>query len=557
MAKPTILTVDDDAAVLQAVARDLRQQYGDRYRIVRADSGQTALGALQELKLRNETVALFLVDQRMPQMSGVELIEQATDLFPEAKRVLLTAYADTEAAIRAINSAKLDYYLMKPWDPPQEKLYPILDDLLEDWLADFRPPFEGIRVIGDRWSPHSHSIKDFLARNQIPYRWLDIEQGEAARQLVDCAAATAATPPKLPLVLLADGSRLTQPSNVEIAAKIGLQTQAEKPFYDLVIAGGGPGGLAAAVYGASEGLRTVMIEREAPGGQAGTSSRIENYLGFPTGLSGGELARRAVTQARRFGVEILTPQAVQQVRVAGDYRLVTLSDGTDISCHALILALGVSWRRLNIPGIEPLTGAGVYYGAAQTEAIACTDEDVYIVGGANSAGQGAMYFSKYARSVTMLVRGDSLTKSMSQYLIDQIEATPNIRVQTHCQVVEVKGAKNLEALVLLDGQTGETQTVPATSLFIFIGAVPATDWLEGVVQRDERGFILTGPDLAVSGTRPVHWPLERDPYLLETSTPGIFAVGDVRHGSVKRVASGVGEGSICVQFVHRYLSQLR
>ncbi|MBD0263508.1 MAG: FAD-dependent oxidoreductase [Tolypothrix sp. Co-bin9] len=553
MAKPVILTVDDDPEVLQAVARDLRQEYGDRFRILRAESGASALEALEQLKLRNQPVALFLADQRMPQMSGVEFLEQALSMFPDAKRALLTAYADTDAAIRAINTTRIDYYLMKPWDPPQERLYPVLNDLLDDWQATFHPPFEGIRVIGNRWSPHSHQAKDFLARNQIPYQWMDIELSPEAQQLAEYADCDKL---HLPLVLFADGSSLMQPSNVQIAEKIGLQTQAEKPFYDLIIIGGGPGGLAAAVYGASEGLRTVMIEREAPGGQAGTSSRIENYLGFPVGLSGGDLARRAVTQAKRFGVEILTPQEVTGIRVGDPYRFVQLSDGSEISCHAIILALGVSWRRLNVPGLEKLTGAGVYYGAAQTEAISCQGEEVYIIGGANSAGQAAMYFSKYAAHVTMLVRGDSLTKSMSQYLIDQIGETANITVQTHSSVIEVKGETSLEALTIANALTGETQTVPATSLFIFIGAQPRTDWLDGVVEKGDRGFILTGPDLQLNQRRPKGWTLERDPYLLETNIPGVFAVGDVRQGSVKRVASSVGEGSICVQFVHQYLSNV-
>ncbi len=554
MAKPAILTVDDDPEVLQAVARDLRRKYGDRFRIIRADSGQSALDAAQQLKLRNDAIALFLADQRMPQMTGVEFLEQAIDIFPTAKRVLLTAYADTDAAIRAINAARLDYYLLKPWDPPEEKLYPVLDDLLDDWQATFRPPFEGIRVISDRWSPQSHQTRDFLARNQIPYRWLDIERDTEAQQLLNFADGSDKA--DLPLVLFPDGARLNQPSNIQMAEKIGLQTQAEKPFYDLVIVGGGPAGLAAAVYGASEGLRTVMIEREAPGGQAGTSSRIENYLGFPVGLSGGDLARRAVTQAKRFGVEILTPQEATHVRMEDNYRIVTLSDGKEISCHALIMALGVSWRRLTAPGIDKFTGAGVYYGAAQTEAAACKDEDVYVVGGANSAGQAAMYFSRYARKVTMLVRGDSLAKSMSQYLIDQIGETDNIEVWTHSSVIETKGDTSLETIVVKNSVTGEIQTLPTQSLFIFIGAAPHTDWLEGQVARDERGFILTGPDLSRELGRMKGWPLERAPFLLETNIPGVFAVGDVRHGSVKRVASGVGEGSICVQFVHRYLSQV-
>ncbi|ELR99175.1 FAD-dependent oxidoreductase [Gloeocapsa sp. PCC 73106] len=549
MNKPVILTVDDDPAVLQAIARDLRDHFGEQFRIMRADSGQVALEMLHKLVLRNIQVVLFLVDQRMPIMTGVDFLEQASQIFPEAKRVLLTAYADTEAAIKAINIAKLDYYLLKPWDPPQEKLYPILDDLVADWRAHLQSEFEGIRVIGTRWSTDSHRLKDFLARNQIPYRWLDIERDSEAEKLLVYAELDSSN---LPVVLFPDGSHQIKPENLEIATKIGLQTQAHQPFYDLIIIGGGPGGLAAAVYGASEGLRTVMIEREAPGGQAGTSSRIENYLGFPVGLSGGDLARRAVTQAKRFGVEILTPQQATRIRLENDYRIVTLLDGSELTSHGVILAMGVSWRRLDLPGIERFTGAGVYYGAAQTEAIACTGETVYIVGGANSAGQAAMYFSRFASQVMMLVRADSLTKSMSQYLIEQIQATDNIQVWTETSVVEVKGDQQLTEIVLQNSQTGELRTLPAKSLFIFIGAVPETDWLDGLIARDEKGFILTGPALS----RAKAWNLAREPFLLETNVPGIFAVGDVRHGSVKRVASGVGEGSICVQFVHQYLSNL-
>ncbi len=550
MLKPVILTVDDDPAVLQAVARDLRQQYGDRFRIVRADSGASALDTTQQLKLRNEAIALFLVDQRMPQMSGVEFLEQASDIFPEAKRVLLTAYADTNAAIAAINTARLDYYLLKPWDPPQEKLYPALDDLLNDWQANFKPEFQGVKVISDRWSPQSHNIRDFLARNQIPYRWLDIETNPEAQKFLQYAGEKGN--PCLPLVILPDGTKLVKPSITDIAGKVGLQTEAEKPFYDLAIIGGGPAGLAAAVYGASEGLRTVMIEKEAPGGQAGTSSRIENYLGFPVGLSGSDLARRGVTQAKRFGVEILTPLEATGIRIENNYRIITLSNGSEISCHALILAMGVAWRRLDVKGIDQFTGSGIYYGAAQTEAAACQNEEVYIVGGANSAGQAAMYFSKYASKVRMLVRGESLTKSMSQYLIDQIAGTPNIEVLPFHSVVEVKGSDKLEEIVVKDSQTGDVKTLAASSLFIFIGATPSTEWLGDLIQQDDRGFVKTGLD--IEKTMP--WQLERDRFLLETNISGIFAVGDVRHGSVKRVASGVGEGSICVQFVHQHLANV-
>ena len=553
LAKPALLTIDDDPEVLRSVERDLRTEYGTRFRVLRADSGATALEVLQKLKLRNQPVALLLVDQRMPQMSGVEFLERSMELCSEAKQVLLTAYADTDAAIRAINTVKIDYYLLKPWDPPEERLYPVLNDLLDDWLSLFRPPFAGIRVIGNRWSPKSHQTKDFLGRNQVPYQWLDIETDEEARRLVTYADDRRQC---LPLVLFPDGSHLTQPTNVEIAEKIGLKTQAELPFYDLAIVGAGPAGLAAGVYGASEGLSTVMIEREAPGGQAGSSSRIENYLGFPVGLSGGDLARRAVTQAKRFGVEILTPQEVIGVRVEDPYRIVKLADGSEISSHALLIATGVAWRKLDVPGIERLTGAGVYYGAAQTEAIACSGEEVYIVGGANSAGQAAMHFSKYAHKVTILVRGESLVKSMSQYLVEQISATDNIIVRVHSSVVEVKGETSLEAIAIADIVTGEKQTVSASSLFIFIGAQPRTDWLDGVVERDQQGFILSGPDVMRDRRCPRGWTLDRDPFLLETSVPGIFVAGDVRYGSVKRVATGVGEGAIAVQFIHQYLSKV-
>lgn len=551
MAKPVLLTVDDDPGVLRAVERDLRRKYGSDYRIVRADGAASALDALKELRVRGEEVALLLTDQRMPHVTGVEFLEQALPLFPNAKRVLLTAYADSDAAIRAINGAKVDYYLNKPWDPPEESLYPVLDDLLEDWQADYQPAFAGIRVVGHRWSPDTHQIKDFLARNQVPYRWFDIEASGEARTLLASASATAAD---LPLVLFPNGARLLRPTIAELAQQAGFKTRATLPFYDLVVVGGGPAGLAAAVYGASEGLKTVLVEREAPGGQAGTSSRIENYLGFPTGLTGADLARRAVTQARRFGVEVLSPQEVTSVRVDDAYRIVTLSDGSEVSCHALLVATGVTYRKLDVPGLEQLTGAGVYYGAAMTEAISCQDETVYIVGGANSAGQAAMFFSRYACEVVMLVRGDSLAKSMSQYLIDQIAQMPNIRVETQSEVIEAHGDGSLEALSIKNSGTGETERAAAKALFIFIGAQPRTDWLAGVLERDDHGFILAGQDLLHDGAHPKGWRLQRDPFLLETSVPGIFVAGDVRHGSVKRVASGVGEGSIAVQFVHQYLA---
>jgi thioredoxin reductase (NADPH) len=549
MKKPVILTVDDDVDVLRAVERDLRRQYGERFRVMRADSGATALELVKQLKLRNEALALFLVDQRMPRMSGVEFLEQALKDFPVVKRALLTAYADTDAAISAINSVQIDYYLMKPWDPPEERLYPVLDDLLEDWLATFHPPFEGVRVIGLKWSPQAHAVKDFLARNQIPYQWLDAASDAEARKLDEQAGDGK----NLPLVLFPDGSHLREPSPEVVAEKVGLKTRALMPSYDLAIIGAGPAGLAAAVYGASEGLTTVMIEREAPGGQAGSSSRIENYLGFPSGLSGGDLARRAVAQARRFGAEILTPQHATKIRLNGPYRVVTLSDDSEISCEALLIATGVSYRRLDVPGIEKLTGAGVYYGAAATEAISCTNEDAYIVGAGNSAGQAAMYLSRFARNVTIIVRGDSLGKTMSQYLIDQLDKTPNINVQFCSRVTEAKGEGKLDALTIANDKTGEVKTAPAIALFIFIGAQPHTSAIADLIECDERGFILSGPDLTANGRRPRNWTLPRDPYLLETNVPGIFVAGDVRHGSIKRVASAVGEGSIAIELVHQYL----
>ncbi len=553
MPKPVILTVDDDPDVLRAVERDLRRRYGQNFRIVRAESGAVALDLLRRLERQNEAVALMLVDHRMPQMNGIEMLSQAMKIFPEAKRVLLTAYADTEAAIKAINEVQLNHYLLKPWDPPEQHLYPVLDDLLEDWKANYRPPFEGVRVLGSRWSQKSYEVRDFLARNQIPYQWLDIEAADkdpAVRKALDSAPADRRI---APILILTSGDVLPQPDLNEIAEKLGLQTHAVAEFYDLAIVGGGPAGLAAAVYGASEGLKTVILEGEAPGGQAGLSSRIENYLGFPSGLSGADLARRAVTQAKRFGVEILSPVRVTSIKAEGPYRFLELSNGTSISCHAVVLAMGVQWRKLNVPGMDRLQDAGVYYGAASTEALSCRDEEVYIVGGANSAGQAAMFFSKYARRVIMLVRGPSLAATMSQYLIDQIAQTPNIQVETLSQVVEVHGETRLEAISVHCGQSGETSRVDASALFIFIGAEPNTEWLDGVVLRDPKGFILTGSDLMTAGKPPHGWKEDRDPYLLETSIPGIFAAGDVRRGSAKRVASGVGEGSVAVQFIHQYL----
>ena len=556
MAKPALITVDDDQEVLRAVERDLRRKYANDYRVLRSDSGGGALEIVRELKTRNDSVALFLVDQRMPGMSGVEFLEQAMKIYPDAKRVLLTAYADTDAAIAAINAAGINHYLLKPWDPPEENLYPVLDDLLDDWRSGYRPNFEGIRVLGNRWSPQSHNIKDLLARNHIPYQWLDIESQEAdaeIKRLVDSLAPEEKG--NLPLLIFPDGVRLANPEPFAVAEKVGVNTRASEEFYDLAIVGGGPAGLAAAVYGASEGLKTIMIEREAPGGQAGQSSRIENYLGFPAGLSGGDLTRRAVAQAKRFGVEILAAEA-KRVRVENNYRFLELANDSQISCHALLIATGVQWRKLDTPGIERLTGAGVYYGAAQTEAMACREEDVYIIGGANSAGQAAMYFSNYARKVVMLVRAASLADSMSQYLIDQIKQTQNISVEFNSSVTEAHGAERLESISVFCTASGETNDYPANSLFIMIGAVPHTDWLGDVIERDDKGFILSGADLMRGGKRPKNWTLDRDPGLLETNVPGVFVVGDVRRGSVKRVASGVGEGSVAISFVHQYLSKV-
>ena len=553
MANPIILTVDDEIEVSHAIERDLRQHYHNDYRITTANSGSQAIEIVQQLKQRNDQIALFLVDQRMPGMEGTEFLAEAMKLYPDARKVLLTAYADTQAAITAINTIELDYYIMKPWSPPEENLFPILDDLLSDWLATAQIPFDGIRVAGTLWSASSHKIKDFLARSQVPYQWLDIEKDSEAMALVE---ATNKEQHRLPVIFFPDGRKLIDPDITTLAEYIGLQTQATQPFYDLIIIGAGPAGLGGAVYGASEGLRTLLIDKETTGGQAGTSSRIENYLGFPKGLSGADLARRATAQATRLGAEILTTQEVTQVRVSDQYRFVTLADGTELSCHAIIIATGVSLRTLDVPGAEAVTGAGVYYGAAFTEAAYYKGKHMFIVGGANSAGQGAMFFSRYASKVTMLVRGSALKKSMSQYLVDQINDTENIEVRLQTSVAEVIGTKQLEALVLKNNDTGKIETIPARVLFSFIGAKPHTDFLANVVERNEAGFILTGQDLIRNGRRPKNWQLKRDPFLLETSVPGIFAAGDVRQGAIRRVASAVGQGSNAVSFVHQYLKTI-
>jgi thioredoxin reductase (NADPH) len=564
--KPVLMVVDDDPQVLIAIARDLEKEYGYRFRILQADSGEHALELMNQLKLRNEVVALFLVDQRLPQMTGVEFLQHTMNVFPDAKRVLLTDYADTDAVMESINRIKIDYYLTKPCEPPELNLYPLLKDLLEDWWTSFRPTFEGIKVIGLRWSPRSHETKEFLARNGIPYQWLDFEADEEARRLVSLANSTRSSDTNinsssslhLPLIIFPDGSYIAEPTDSQIAEKIGLKIRAQMAFYDLIIIGGGPTGLAAAVYGASEGLHTLLIERQAPGGQAAASPSIENYLGFPSGLTGGDLARRAVTQAIKFGTEILNPQEVVDIRVDSPYRIVKLGDGTEIRCHVMIIACGVIYRRLeNVKGIDKLTGAGVYYGASMVEALHYKGQDVYIVGGANSAGQAAIHFSKYAKTVTLLVRADSLREKMSQYLIHHINETDNIIVLLNSTVTEVRGESKLDGITISNTRTGEQQTVSAAGLFIYIGAEPHTDWLSGKIQLDAKGFILTGSDLVQNGLQSSQGQLEdRQPFLLETNIPGIFAAGDVRHDSIKRIAAGVGEGSTAIQLIHQYLKRV-
>jgi thioredoxin reductase (NADPH) len=547
MPKPILLAIDDDTSVLEAVVQDLRRHYGQDYRIVRAASGPAALDICRQLSERKDTVALFLSDQRMPGMTGVDFLQQALTIYPDAKRVLLTAYADTEAAIRAINSAKIHYYLNKPWDPPEEKLYPVLDDLLETWKQGYKAPYEGIRVVGTRWSSADHDVREFLSRNRVPYQWLNPEQHPEA---VDLLKERGLDDSKLPVVIFGDATALVQPTTSELATKLGMPRQAQQKFYDIVIVGAGPAGLAAGVYAASEGLSTLIVEGVAIGGQAGSSSKIENYLGFPEGLSGDELAKRAFLQANRLGAHFLAQQ-VTCIRRDNQYQIVQLSDGQEITCHVCLIATGVAYCKLDVPGSHELTGAGVYYGAALAEAKSCTEEIVYIVGGANSAGQAAMYFSRYAGKVHMLVRR-SLQSSMSKYLIDQIAATPNITVETGTEVIAMSGNGHLECLTLKTPNGEEAR--PVTSLFIFIGAAPKTDWLPKEIALDNKGFILAGPDL--KALSPKSWTLDRDPYLLETSVPGIFVAGDVRYNSVKRCASAVGEGSIAIQFVHQYLATL-
>jgi len=541
--------VDDDPGVSRAVARDLRRRYGQDYRVVRAESGSRALETLREIKLRGDVVAVLLADYRMPEMSGLEFLEQAMDLFPHARRALLTAYADTDAAIQAINVVDLDHYLLKPWDPPEEKLYPVVDALIELWLVTGDKAVTETKVVGHRWSAHSFEVRDFLARNSVPYRWLTVEQPEGLRLLE--AAGLDVT--NIPLVVTPAGDCLVDPSVEELAARVGLSTTPATDFYDTVIVGGGPAGLGAAVYAASEGLRTVLLERQATGGQAGQSSRIENYLGFPDGVSGAQLTDRARRQAHKFGAEILTARSVANLEARGSSRVISFANGSEVAAHTVVLATGVAYHKLNVPGAEQLTGLGVFYGSAATEAPACAGEHVYVVGGANAAGQAAMFLSRHARRVTLLVRADGLERSMSYYLVRQIRDRPNIQVRPQTQVVGMAGQQHLERLSLCDTRNGSVETVSASFLFVFIGAAPCTEWLDGVVERDPKGFLLTGPDLLVGGRRPTGWPLDRDPYHLEGSVPGIFAAGDVRANSVKRVASAVGEGAMAIQLVHRYL----
>jgi thioredoxin reductase (NADPH) len=546
-AKPAILTVDDDPPVLRAVERDLRARYATDYRILAAGSGPEALELVRELTRRGDPVALFIVDQRMPVMTGIELLREALPLQPDAKTVLLTAYADTDVAIRAINDIRLDHYLLKPWDPPEDRLYPVLDDLLADWTAGFRPAFEGLRLLAPRWAPRGHEIRDFLARNQVPYAWVDPDTDEDGIRIAESLDEPAE--PGEPLVLFADGRVLRNPTNRVLADAIGLSTHAALPFYDLVIVGAGPAGLAAAVYGASEGLKTLLVEREAPGGQAGTTSRIENYLGFPAGLTGADLARRALAQARRLGAEILSSQEATTISRADPYRTIALDDGSELSCQATIVATGVTYRQLDVPGSVELAGAGVYYGAATTEALLYRDAEIAVVGAGNSAGQAAVHLARFARCVHLLIRGDDLS-TMSAYLAEQIHALDNVRVHTEARIVALLGEGHLEQAVF-KGADGET-TLDVSALFIFIGQQPRTGWLDGVVGRDDRGFVLTGPDVTAAHG----WNLDREAFLLESSMPGVFAAGDVRHRSVKRIASAVGEGAMAVQFVHQYLASL-
>lgn len=553
MERPIIFSIDDNPQVLRAITRDLKKQYGKEYKIISTESANEALESLIDLKNSSDDVAMFVCDQRMPEMEGVEFLEKAIKIFPNAKRILLTAYSDTEAAIKAINDVQLDYYLMKPWDPPEEKLYPVIDDLLDDWQNDYVPDFKGIKLVGYQFSPQSHSVKDYLASNLVPYRWLDIEKNPDAKEILELNKVTL---DQLPMIVFEDGTILRKPTIKAIAEKIGSNPQITNDIYDVVIVGAGPAGLAAAVYGASEGLKTLLIERKAPGGQAGSSSRIENYLGFPAGLSGADLTRRAISQAMRLGAEFLSPQAVNDIKQKDGYKTIILDDGPEINSRTVVITTGVDYRKLEVKGVENFTGAGIYYGAAMTEAAACKDKEVYIIGGGNSAGQGAVYLSKFAKSVYIIIRRDSLSYTMSAYLIQQIDNIPNITVLTDTEIVEATGNNCLEHLTLINVKTKETVTKEAAALYVFIGAKPYTDWIKLDIIKDEKGFIETGRELRRFDQFGKVWKMNRDPFLLETSCKGIFAAGDVRSGAMNRVASAVGEGSMAISFVHKYLAEV-
>jgi len=553
MERPIIFSIDDDPQVLRAISRDLKTMYGKEYKILSTTSANEALESLTDLKNSSDVVAMFVCDQRMPEMEGVDFLEKAIKIFPNAKRILLTAYSDTEAAIKAINDVQLDYYLMKPWDPPEEKLYPVLDDLLDDWQNDYIPEFKGIKVVGYQFSPQSHTVKDYLASNLVPYRWLDIEKNPDAKEVLELNQIAV---DQLPLIVFDDGTFLTKPSIRTIAEKIGVNPQITNEIYDVVIIGAGPAGLAAAVYGASEGLKTLLIERKAPGGQAGSSSRIENYLGFPAGLSGADLTRRAISQAMRLGAEFLSPQMVNDIKQKDGYKTIVLDDGPEIISRTVVITTGVDYRKLEVKGIENFTGAGIYYGAAMTEASACKDKEVYIIGGGNSAGQSAVYLSKFAKNVHIIIRKDSLSYSMSAYLINQIDNILNVHVLPDTEITEAKGSNCLEKLTLINVKTKEMLTMEAAALYVFIGAKPYTDWIKLDIIRDEKGFIETGRELRRYDDFGKIWKMNRDPFLLETSCSGVFAAGDVRAGAMNRVASAVGEGSMAISFVHKYLAEV-
>jgi len=553
MKLPYIILIDDDEQVLRAIQRDIRSQYREDYKIATTQSAHEAMELLRELKLKNETVALFISDQRMPEMEGVDFLEKANELFPDAKKILLTAYSDIEAAIHAINKVKLDYYLLKPWQPPQEKLFPVVNDLLDEWQALYRPDREGTRIIGYQWSPKSHIIKEFLSGNLVPYIWMDVEtHPEAEKYLLSASLAKT----DLPAVILRDGTFIKDPSLQVLAEKVGLQQQASKTMYDVLIIGAGPAGLAASVYGSCEGLKTLLIERSNPGGQASSSARIENYLGFPSGLSGAELSRRAITQTLRFGTEILTPKEVKKIKLCDGYKIIEMSDGSEIHSKTVVIATGVSYKKLEIEGLDEFAGAGVYYGSASVEAHACRNQSIYIVGGGNSACQAALYMSKFASEVNIVIRRESLSKTAANYLVENIRQVPNIHVIANNDLVACSGNGVLENVTLRDGQTGTERTVPAKALFVYIGTKPGTDWLDELVLKDEKGFIICGTDLVRQKAYATRWKLNREPYLPETIVPGIFASGDVRFGAMTGISSAVGEGSMVIRFVRKYLQEM-